>query len=208
MGAFLKKNWPLFALFVAMGVIMYLMMALDRANDEAIADLMADRTMAKHRAERNAIVAKYAKLNAAKDQELTTWRKGNKALAAKIVEKQKALNTTVTTLAEAKDKYDRLDAYLGEVSYTFMEKLAEGDRLWSEKMAIKDAEIAEWKAKDETNINTIGSLTKRIVMLTLARQKKLVAGLQAGYGLTPHGVTGYVGAGITWELFRFKAPGQ
>ncbi len=204
MGAFLKKNWPFFALFVFAGVIMYLAMALDRANDEVIADLMADRTMAKHRAASKAIVAKYALLNAAKDQELTTWRQGNKALAAKIVEKQKALNTTVTTLAEAKDKYDRLDAYLGEVSYTFMEKLAEGDRLWGEKVALKNAEIAEWRDKDERSINTIGSLTKRIAMLTLARQKRLIVGPQIGYGLQGY----HVGVGITWDLFRFKAPGQ
>jgi len=204
MGAFLKKNWPLLVLFVACGVIMYLMMALDRANDEVIADLMADRTMARHRAERNAIIAKYAKLNTAKDQELTAWRQGNKALAAKIVEKQKALNTTVTTLAEAEAKYDKLNSFLGEVSFIYQEKLAEGDRLWGEKLAIKDAEIAEWKAKDETNIKTIGGLTKCIAMLTLARQKKLVIGPQVGYGLRGY----HVGVGITWELFKFKVPGQ
>lgn len=204
MGKALKKYWPFLALFAALGVIMYLMMALDRANDEVIAGLMSDRAMAKHRAASKAIVAKYAKLNTAKDQELTTWRQGNKALAAKIVEKQKALNTTVTTLAEAAEKYDRLNAYLGEVSYAFVERLAEGDRLWGGKLALKDKEIAEWKAKDETNINTIDHLTKRIVMLQLARQKRLVVGPQVGYGLQGY----HVGVGITWDLFRFKAPGQ
>jgi hypothetical protein len=200
----LKKYWPFIALFVAIGAILYLTMALDRENDEVIANLMADRTMAKHRADRDAIIAKYAKLNAAKDQELTTWRQGNKVLAAKIIEKQKALNVTVTTLAEAEAKYNRLDEYLGYVSDSFMERIAAGDRMYSETLAIKDAEIAEWRAKDEANTRTIGVLTKQIVMLTLSRQKRLVVGPQVGYGLQGY----HVGFGITWELFRFKAPGQ
>src|SRR5574343_1276794 len=71
--SFLKKNWPLLALFVAVGVILTLLMLLDRAQDDAIASMMADRTVAKHRAAREAIITKYAILNAAKDQELITW---------------------------------------------------------------------------------------------------------------------------------------
>jgi hypothetical protein len=200
----LKKYWPFIALFVAIGAILYLAMALDRENDEVIANLMADRTMAKHRADRDAIIAKYAKLNAAKDQELITWRQGNKVLAAKIVAKQKELNVKVTTLAEAEAKYEKLNAFLGEVSYTFTEKLSECDRLWGEKLALKDAEIAEWKAKDEASAKIIGQLTKRVAILVLNKQKKLVVGPQAGYGIQGY----HVGIGVTWDLFRFKAPGQ
>jgi hypothetical protein len=200
----LKKYWPFIVLFVAISAILYLTMALDRANDEVIANLMADRTMAKHRADRDAIIAKYAKLNAAKDQELITWRQGNKVLAAKIVAKQKELNVKVTTLAEAEAKYEKLNAFLGEISYTFTEKLSECDRLWGEKLALKDAEIAEWKAKDASSAKTIGDLTMRVAALALNKQKRLVVGPQAGYGLQGY----HVGFGITWELFRFKAPGQ
>ena len=200
----MKKYWPFIALFVAIGAILYLTMALDRENDEVIANLMADRTMAKHRADRDAIIAKYAKLNAAKDQELITWRQGNKVLAAKIVAKQKELNVKVTTLAEAEAKYEKLNAVLGEISYTFTEKLSECDRLWGEKLALKDAEIAEWKAKDASSAKTIGDLTMRVAALALNKQKRLVVGPQVGYGLQGY----HVGFGITWELFRFKAPGQ
>jgi hypothetical protein len=200
----LKKYWPFIALFVAIGAILYLAMALDRENDEVIANLMADRTMAKHRADRDAIIAKYAKLNAAKDQELITWRQGNKVLAAKIVAKQKELNVKVTTLAEAEAKYEKLNAFLGEISYTFTEKLSECDRLWGEKLALKDAEIAEWRAKDASSAKTIGDLTMRVAALALNKQKRLVVGPQAGYGLQGY----HVGIGVTWDLFRFKAPGQ
>jgi hypothetical protein len=202
--SFLKKNWPFLALFVAVGVILTLLMLLDRAQDDAIASMMADRTVAKHRAAREAIITKYAILNAAKDQELITWRQGNKVLAAKIVAKQKELNVKVTTLAEAEAKYEKLNAFLGEISYTFTEKLSECDRLWGEKLALKDAEIAEWKAKDASSAKTIGDLTMRVAALALNKQKRLVVGPQAGYGLQGY----HVGFGITWELFRFKAPGQ
>lgn len=204
MAAFLKAHWKSIALFLLAGAVMYLAMALDRANDDAIASMMADRTVAKHRAAREAIITKYAILNAARDQELTTWREGHKALAAKIVAKQKELNVKVTTLAEAEAKYEKLNAYLGEVSYTFTEKLSECDRLWGEKLALKDAEIAEWKAKDEASAKIIGQLTKRVAILVLNKQKKLVVGPQAGYGLQGY----HVGIGVTWDLFRFKAPGQ
>lgn len=204
MASFLKAHWKSIALFLLAGAVMYLAMALDRANDEAIAGMMADRTVAKHRAASEAIITKYAILNAAKDQELVTWREGNKALAAKIVAKQKELNVTVTTLAEAEAKYDRLNAYLGEVSFIFNEKLSECDRLWGEKLTLKDAEISEWKAKDDTSAKTIGQLNKRITILVLNKRKRLVVGPQVGYGLQGY----HIGVGITWELFRFKAPGQ
>jgi hypothetical protein len=84
-----------------------------------------------------------------------------------------------------------------------MERIAAGDRMYSETLAIKDAEIAEWRAKDEANTRTIGVLTKQIVMLTLSRQKRLVVGPQVGYGLNGY----HVGVGVTLDIgLRFKAP--
>lgn len=204
MASFLKAHWKSIAMFLLAGAVMYLAMALDRAQDEAIAAMMADKAAAKHRAAHDAIVTKYAILNAAKDQELVTWRDGNRALAAKIVAKQKELNVKVTTLAEAEEKYERLNAYLGEVSFIYAGKLSECDKLWGDKLALKDAEIAEWRAKDDASAKTIGQLNKRITILVLNKRKRLVVGPQVGYGLQGY----HIGVGITWELFRFKAPGQ
>ncbi len=204
MAAFLKKNWSLLALFVAVGVILYLIMALDRANDEAIASMMADKAMVRHRVERQAIIAKYAPLNAALTAEAVTLQQGAKVLAAKVVAKQRELVLKDGTLAQTRAKLEECSALLGSISYEYNEQLVKADRLRLEQIAVKDAEIAEWKAKDERSINTIGQMTKRIVMLTLNKRKRLIVGPQVGYGFGGP----YVGAGVTVELFRFKVPGQ
>lgn len=204
MGPFLKKNWPLFALFAAIGVILYLMMALDRANDEAIAQLMADRAVAKHLAASKAIIAKYAGLNAAKDQELNTWRQGNKILSAEIQAKRKELSIKAKTLAEAQASLDNCVEYVGEMNVRYTTRLDECENLWRSKVELKDAEIAEWKAKDEASIKAIGLLTAKYSALVLHNRKKLIIGPQIHYGTA--GVS--VGIGATWELFRFKTPGQ
>jgi hypothetical protein len=204
MAAFLKKYWPLMALIVAIGVILYLMGALDRANDEVIAGLVADQAVAKHRADRNKIIAKYAPLNAALTAEAVTLQQGNKVLAAKVVAKQKALVLKDGTLAETRAKLEECSSFLGSISYEYNERLVKADKLRLDQLAIKDAELAEWMAKDEQSAKTIGDLTKRVVMLTLDKRKRLVVGPQVGYGFGGP----YVGAGVTWELFRFKVPGQ
>jgi hypothetical protein len=204
MAAFLKKYWPLMALIVAIGAILYLMGALDRANDEVIAGLVADKTMAKHRADREKIIAKYAPLNAALTAEAVTLQQGSRVLAAKVVAKQRELVLKDGTLAQTRAKLEECSAFLGSISYEYNEQLVKADKLRLEQIAVRDAEITEWRAKDERSINTIGQMTKRIVMLTLNKRKRLIVGPQVGYGFGGP----YVGAGVTVELFRFKVPGQ
>jgi hypothetical protein len=204
MKAFLKKYWPFLALFASLGVIMFLMQALDRENNEVIANLMADKAMAKHRAASQAIVAKYAPINAALAQQAVALQQGNVALAAKVVVKQKALILKDGTLIETRAKLAECSAFLGSISYEYNEQLVKADKLRLDQLAAKDAEIADWMARDERSTKTIGELTKRVVKLTLENRKRLAFGPQGGYG------TGgaYAGFGATYVLFRFKAPGQ
>jgi hypothetical protein len=203
---FLRKNWPLLALFLAVGAILYLIMALDRAQDDAMAQIIADRAVAQHRKGRETIIAKYAPLHAALVQQAVTLQQGNKALADKVVAKQKELILKDGTLTETRAKLAECSAFLGSISYEYNEQLVKADKLRLEQLALKDSEIAEWRARDEASTNTIGQLTRRIVMLTLAKRKRLVVGPQAGYD--PLSKSAYIGFGGTYDIgLRFKVPG-
>jgi hypothetical protein len=206
MTAFLKKNWPLLAWFVFAGIICFLIMALDCAQDDAMAQIIADRAVAQHRKGREAIIAKYTPLHAALVQQAITLQQGNKALADKVVAKQKALILKDGTLTETRAKLAECSAFLGSISYEYNERLVKADKLRLEQLALKDSEIAEWRARDEASTNTIGQLTKRVVTLTLAKRKRLVVGPQAGYN--PLTKQPYIGFGGTYDIgLRFKVPG-
>ncbi|MCK9571619.1 hypothetical protein M0R72_21895 [Candidatus Pacearchaeota archaeon] len=204
MASFLKRNWPLLALFVAVGVILTLLMALDRAQDDAIAAMMADRSMAQVRARDAAIVAKYQPQIAAKDQELATLRQGVQNLSAKVVEKHRQLTEAqakVKDLAGCQVLLDDARAYILAIDADYTAQLSEYDRLWGEKFDLKaqecDERIAALTAK-------LGSVTESAYKAALANRKKLVIGPQVHYGTG--GMS--VGFGITWELWRLRAPGQ
>jgi len=204
MASALKSAIPA-AVLVAMGMgLLALLQHWDGALDREIADLMADRVMAKHRAAHNAIIAKYAALNAAKDKDVATFKQGNGALAAKVVAKQRELNLKDGNLAETRAALTECNRFLGEVSYEYSQRLLLADQLRLEQLAIKDAEIAEWRARDEANISTIGKLTKQIVIATSKSSRKLIIGPQVGYGING----GYVGIGATIKFFALRAPGQ
>ena len=202
----IKAHRKIIALAVAGIALLLAIRAWERSHDAAIAQMMADKIMAKHRAASKAIIAKWAKLNAAKDQELATWKQGNQVLSAEIQAKRRELSIKAKTLAEAQAALDKCTAYLGEVDASYTLKLSECENLWRSKVALKDAEILEWRAKDEASIVTIGDLTKRLVMAQLDKGKRLVFGPQAGYN--PITKQGYVGFGGTYDVgLRFKVGG-
>jgi hypothetical protein len=204
MASTLKKAIPA-AVLVILGMgLLALLQHWSGALDREIAGIMADRVMAQHRAAREAIIAKYAKLNAAKDKELATFKSGNEALAAKVVAKQRELNIKDGTLAETRATLTECNRFLGEVSYEYSQRLLKADQLRLEQLAIKDAEIAEWRARDEASTKTIGQLTKQLVVATSKDKRRLIIGPQVGYGING----GYVGFGATIKFFALRAPGQ
>ena len=199
----LKKAIPA-AVLVALGMgLLALLQHWDGALDREIAGIMADRVVAKHRAAHNAIIAKYAAFNAAKDKEVATFKQGNEALAAKVVAKQRELNLKDGNLAETRAALESCNAFLGEVSFEYNQRLLLADQLRLEQLAIKDAEILEWRARDEANTVTIGQLTKQLVIATSRDKRRLIIGPQVGYGLNG----GYVGFGATVQVVRVKIPG-
>lgn len=201
---YLKAHWRTLALIAAGIVLILAVNHFSGAYDDAIAQIMADQAVARHRAAREAIIAKYAALNAAKDLEVVAFKQGNAVLAAKVVAKQKELNVKVNTLQEATAKLSECTSFLGEISYEYNQRLIKADGLRLEQLAIKDAEIEEWKKKDSGLTSVVGTMTKRIVQLEAWKQRKLVIGPQVGYGIGG----AYIGVGATWELVRLKAPGQ
>jgi len=204
MASTLKKAIPA-AVLVLLGMgFLALLQHWDGALDREIAGIMADRVMAQHRAAREVIIAKYAALNAAKDKELVTFKSGNEALAAKVVAKQRELNIKDGTLAETRAALTECNRFLGEVSYEYSQRELLADKLRLEQLAIKDAEISEWRIRDDANINTIGKLTKQLVIATSKSSRKLIIGPQVGYGING----GYVGIGATIKFFALRAPGQ
>jgi len=206
MGTFLKKHWPLFALFLAIGVIMFQIQSCDSRNDKDIAGMMADRVVTRLRARVTALDAKYAALNAEKDGELVVMQAQwgvDRAKAAAWRKRSEEAQAKVTTLEGCNALLDDCQAN-AEFFDGILDARTQGLVRWSnERVALKDAELTERRALDSTNIDTIGKLTKRVAMLELWKRRKLVIGPQAGYG--PGGM--YVGVGATFEIFRIKAPG-
>lgn len=203
MGAFLKKNWPLLALFVAIGVILTLLVALDRAQDDAIATLMADKAMRQVRARDAAIVAKYKPLLTAKDQELATLRLGVQRLGVTVAEKHRKL---VEAQAKVRDLegcqfllQETIDT-LESTSNEYTEKLSECDSLWGSKYATLEAREAERVA---ALTKRLGQVTESAYKAALRNSRKLIIGPQVHYGTG--GMS--VGFGVTWELWRLRAPG-
>lgn len=201
---FIEKNWRELLLLAAAVVIMLLVQAMDRSTDDAIAAMMADRSMAQVRARDAAIVAKYQPQIAAKDQELATLRQGVQNLSAKVVEKHRQLTEAqakVKDLAGCQVLLDDARAYILAIDADYTAQLSEYDRLWGEKFDLKAQECDE----------RIAALTRRLDQVTesaykaaLANRKKLVIGPQVHYGTG--GMS--VGFGITWELWRLRAPVQ
>jgi hypothetical protein len=206
MGTFLKKHWLLLALFLAGGAFLLFIQHLNSSNDEAIAQIMADRVVGKLRARVAALDAKYAALNAAKDGEIIALQQGRKVLSGQVVKWRKFSEDAQAKIKDLEGCMAGLDdcqAKVAEIDAAYTIELAKADRACGEKVALKDAELAERRTLDTANINTIGNLTKRVVMLEQWKRRKLVIGPQAGYG--PGGA--YVGVGVTFEIFRIKAPG-
>jgi hypothetical protein len=202
---FLKANWPLLALFLAIGGIMLLGQELENANDEAIAQMMADKAMAKHRAASKAIVEKYVALNAVQDAKIIALQAKGKAQDISVARwriDSEAKQKKIKTLEGCAVLLDECQQFVVNLQ---LRCVAERDGLnaeWSSKVELKDAEIAEWKAKDSRSTILIGELTRQGVMLQLKAQRKLVIGPQVGYN--PLTKTGYVGFGATYEVFRAK----
>lgn len=206
MASLIKRNWKKIVL-VALGVIFLLLVNYwQGATDRAIASLMADRVMAQERARAAAIEAKYAALNAAKDQELAALRQGREVLSGQVVawrKKSEDAQAKVKTLEGCNTLLNECQAKVTSLDADYTTKLTETDALWCSKVALKDAEILEWKGKDTRLTNRMGELTKALVLAQLKAQRKLIIGPQAGYGAGG----AYVGFGFTYEIARFKVPG-
>ncbi len=177
---------------------------LKHKDDDAIAALMTDKALRMVRARDAAIVAKYAPKLAAKDKELATLRQGVHALGATVAEKHRKL---VEAQAKVRDLegcqfllQETIDT-LESTSNEYTVKLSECDSLWGSKYALLEAREAERVA---ALTKRLGEVTESAYKAALANRKKLIIGPQVHYGTG--GLS--VGFGLTWELWRLRAPGQ
>jgi len=201
MGAFLKTNWKIIALFVALGLIMYLCMAMNQATDNAIAGMMTDQTMRKVRADReeyNRIIAGKDVVIAAKTGQASAAineRDAADALAAKRLDeirkikdcekRAQALDIEITNRAVAEYNFRAsLRIAFGEMVLAF------NDKINTQAKRITKLEISNER------------LIRENIKLGVRMQRRLVFGPQIGYGLQGY----HIGFGLTWEMIRFKSP--
>jgi hypothetical protein len=204
MGAFLKKNWPLCALFVAVGAIMTLAMKLDQANDNILAGKMAGKALTKIIVDDAKIIVRHQAAIDAKDKEMATLQQGVQNLGAKVVEKHKQL-----TEAQAKNKdlagcnllLDDARAYILKLKDDYSMALDEQARLYTDRFALQEARENE---RVQALTRKLDQVITSAYRAELRNSRKLIIGPQVHYGTG--GMS--VGFGVTWELWRVRAPGQ
>lgn len=198
----LKKYWRELLLFMAAGAIMFLVQALDRSASDAIAGMMADRTVAQFRARDAKIVARYAPLLDAKDAELAAIRRAEAAAMSRIGERDRQLareRAKVKTLADCQAMLAERDGQLKQQAEDHDDRFQSLDNTWLAKFTL------QVKLDDErlgAAVTRIGELAKDNVRLQLRLRAKLSIGPQVGYG--PGGA--YIGVGATYEVISIKWP--
>lgn len=201
-GAFVKKYWRELLLFAAAGVVMFQVQACDKRNDDAIAGMMADKSLHQVRARDAAIVAKYAPRLAAKDAELAAVRSSESAAVAKVKQRDRLLaaeRAKVRTLPDCKALLEKQQEEAKKQAIESNKRFNAMDAAHAEKYALLEKQDGE-------RISSLGGdLAQQIkdnARLRLQLRRRLAVGPVAGWG--PGGA--FVGVGIMYEVVRIKVP--
>jgi len=203
---FLKSNWKAFALFILIGVIFWQYQSCINGMDDAIAGMMADKTVARLKAGSSKSEAKYALLNAELDKERAAW---DLKLEAKAREAWKWRADSEAKQKKIKDLQgciallDDCQQYAVRLNIDFTAALEEADKLCLKRVHLKDSEIGEWRKQSDELIKQIGELTKALILAQIKARRRFGIGPQVGYGIGG----GYVGIGLTYQIIRLKTPG-
>ncbi len=203
----IKKYWREIALFVLVGVAMFLFQAWQNATDRAEAGVLAEKARSALALKIKAIALQYAKLQLEADKQIADSHATISEISAKADKFYADSKAAQAKIKQMQSVNDQLQAtnYELELCQQFVLKQKDDytteinglNLLWRNKFQLK---VKECVAKENEYIRNTDRMTKSLAWYAVKDKRRWVFGPSIGYGV--HGP--YVGVGLTFRIFGFS----
>ena len=205
-----KKYIPYIIIAVLFVALMFTMQKCSSANARAIAGAVAAKTANSLAASKQALIDKYAKLNADKDIEIKRHKQTIIDLGGDVTEwhgKSEAAQREINRLKTCPEKLqatnvelDLCQNYVLSLRKNYTDEIGKLTLSYEDKIALKDKEIEEWIKRDGILSKKVVQMTEEIVYLKLKGKRMWSVGPSAGMGINGQP---YIGVGIQLSIWRF-----
>ncbi len=205
----IKKYWlPVVLVIVGIGAYLYIN-HLQGASDKAIADMMADKVMARHHAAIKKIRDAYEPLQKKATAKINELNNGIDQLSNLVDKKNKDLNAARKEIDKLKSCPDKLiatnvilDQSMGFTLYLNNEykiKVGALNLAWNYKFLLKQGELDDVLKENEKTITELGDAVRQAVLAKLQLKRRF--GIGGFVGIAPDGKP-TVGVGLTLTIIR------